>query len=115
MLHHICTIHDQKAAAYLPPFILPAKGQATRAFADCINSETHQFHLHPYDYTLFVLGTFDDETAKLHPFPAAESLGNGVEFLKLDHTQGLNAHNAGDEYALSNDPPIQPGAEGNNS
>lgn len=46
-------IFDEKAKAFLPPFVLPETGQAVRAFTDCVNSPDHQFGKHPADYTLF--------------------------------------------------------------
>ena len=71
MIHKIFTIHDSKAQAFLPPFILPRAEMAERTFGDCINSADHQFGQHPDDYTLFELGAFDDEDASYvtHPSP----------------------------------------------
>lgn len=83
MIHHIFTIFDQKAEAFLPPFFLPKKAMATRVFANCINDETHQFNKHPDDYTLFCIGTFDDNEASISP-TIPQSLGNGVIFIKPD-------------------------------
>jgi len=67
--------------AYLPPFILPRTEMAERTFGDCINSDSHQFGEHPDDYTLFDLGTFDDETAQ-YDLKTPQSLGNGVDFIR---------------------------------
>jgi len=80
MLQKIFTIHDIKASAYLPPFFMPQTGMALRVFGDCINDQEHQFSNHPEDYTLFALGTFDDQTAIAITTPP-ESLGNGLEFI----------------------------------
>jgi hypothetical protein len=81
----VFSIYDEKAEAYLPPFFLPTTAMATRVFADCVNSETHQFGANPHDYTLFELGQFDDERGDLLPQRAKQPLGNGVEFRKPDH------------------------------
>lgn len=81
MIHHIFCIFDQKAAAHLPPFILPRKEMAERTFADCCNKEGHQFQAHPEDYTLMRLGTFDDETANIDTLPVPEVLGLGVKYV----------------------------------
>lgn len=56
----IFAIYDDKACAYLPPFFLPTKNMAIRAFGDCANDPKHQFGSNPADYTLFELGEFDD-------------------------------------------------------
>ncbi|AXL14718.1 nonstructural protein [Microviridae sp.] len=81
MIFKIFAIYDQKAGAYLPPFVLPTDGMATRTFSDCVNKEDHQFHAHPADYTLFGLGEFDDESAAIIPYEVVKSYGTGVEFI----------------------------------
>lgn len=76
-------IFDSKAEAYIPPFFCPAVGQATRSFSDAVNSNSHQFGKHPYDFTLFLLGEFDDHTGIVDWVPP-KSLGNGVEFRRTE-------------------------------
>ena len=79
MIQNMFTIYDSKAEAYLPPFFLPTDGMAQRTFAECINSDDHQFGRHPHDFTLFKLGTFDNDGAVIEYHK--QTLGNGVEFL----------------------------------
>ena len=62
MKYGMFSIYDEKAQAYLPPFILPETGMAIRTFGDCINSQEHQFGKHPADYTLYQIAEFDDDT-----------------------------------------------------
>ncbi len=82
MIHILFTIHDNKAEACLPIFSLPNDAMALRSFADCVNDPGHQFSRHPSDYTLFKIGSFDDN-GTLTPYETKMSLGNGVEF--IDH------------------------------
>lgn len=91
MLHEMFSIYDSKAKAYLPPFILPNSQMAQRTFGDCVNSEKHQFHAHPEDYTLFQLGTFDDAVGKFMPAtPVKVNLGTGIEYINhLGHNRDL--------------------------
>jgi len=77
MIHNIFSVYDNKAEAFLPPFVLPKREMAIRTFADSINNPETQLHKHPADYTLFTLGTFDDEIGKI--VPEKTSLHNGVE------------------------------------
>jgi hypothetical protein len=84
MIYSVFSIFDAKAEAYLPPFILPKKAMAERTFSDCVNSETHQFGANPQDYTLFELGTFNDENGQFLLHRAVISCGNGLEFRKPD-------------------------------
>lgn len=85
MIYTVFSIYDSKAEAYLPPFILPKIAQAKRAFADCVNSDSHQFGQNPADYTLFELGQFNDEDGRFMLQRANISLGNGVEYRSEDH------------------------------
>jgi len=81
MKQNIFTIFDSKANAYLTPFFLHNEQMAIRVFRDCVNEPTHQFGKHPEDYTLFKIGSWDDDKSKfLTTNPIA--LGNGVEFKK---------------------------------
>lgn len=80
MKHKIFTIFDSKANAFLTPFYLPEQGMAARTFADCINSDTHQFSKHPADYTLYCTGEWDDKTGKSDLFDVKDDLGNGIMY-----------------------------------
>lgn len=84
MIYNVFSIYDEKADAFLPPFILPNANMAKRVFADCVNSDTHQFGLNPSDYTLFELGQFDDSNAQFMLQRTKQSCGNGLEFRSLD-------------------------------
>jgi len=84
MKHLLFTVHDVKAEIFLPPFFVPTIGIATRAFKDCVNSAEHVFGKHPADYTLFSLGSFDDQDATID-WESKKSLGNGVEFIDSNH------------------------------
>jgi len=97
----IYTVHDSKAETFMPPFFVPSKGLAIRAFEDCINSDDHHFGKHPGDYTLFDLGTFDTDNAEFD-LSDRKSVGNGVEFIdpfknKPDTYNGENASRSPDE------------------
>ena len=83
MIHHIFTVFDSKAAAYLQPFYAHTKGVAIRQFSDAINGDpNHNFARHPEDFTLFDLGEYDDNTAKFFILPTPEAIGVAVEFLQ---------------------------------
>lgn len=77
-IHCVFAIFDEKAQGFLPPWNLPTKAMGLRAFADCVNDPRHAFGKHPHDYTLFLVGYFDDQTAQL--IPNKRSMGNGIEF-----------------------------------
>ncbi len=81
MRHRVFTVFDQKALAYLPPFCLPERGQATRAFSDMINNPKHAFGLHPEDYVLFEVANFDDLTGLMEPFQGPELVATALSLL----------------------------------
>lgn len=86
-------VYDSKGETFMPPFFVPAKGLAIRAFEDCVNSNDHHFGKHPADYTLFYLGEFDTEIGAFS-MEGKVSVGNGVEFLnplKPDEINGSNS------------------------
>lgn len=118
MIHSIFSIHDSKAAAFLPPFILPRVEMAQRAFADCVNSESHQFHAHPEDYTLFHMGNFDDETGEIHPKTTPTSLGLGLQYIKKVESENLDMfpeNPDGTQVRQKQISHIQPSSKGGNS
>ncbi len=98
----IFTVFDSKAETFMPPFFVPTRGMAIRAFEDCINSDSHHFGQHPADYTLFHLGDFDTDTGVFN-ISTKTSIGNGVEF-QNPSTPG-NSH-------VENNPPIQSDEDG---
>lgn len=77
------TVYDTKAEAYLPPFNFNTIGQALRAFADMCNTPEHGFCRHPEDYTLFKLGTFDDQKALFDLETNPQPLGTAIEYKKI--------------------------------
>lgn len=87
MKYNMFSIYDEKAKAYLPPFILPEVGMAIRTFSDCINSRDHQFSKHPKDYTLFKIANFNDDNG--HIDQQKEPIGNGIEYKIFEEKNDL--------------------------
>lgn len=110
MIYDCFAIHDEKAEAFLPPFILPNEAMAKRVFADCINSDTHQFGQNPADYTLFRLGQFDDNSGQFLLERAKQSLGNGVEFRSLDRPRSPELSQNGQQETDASQPQIGNGS-----
>ena len=76
----VFTVRDTKAEAYMAPFFMQARGQAIRAFVDSVNGQNEQFSKHPEDYSLWHLGSYDENTAVFDLLPTAECLGKGIDF-----------------------------------
>lgn len=89
MKKKVFTVYDDKSEAYLQPFFLDTIGQATRAITDCVNDLNHQFGRHPADYSLFLLGEFDESTAEFSQ--DKKSLGSLVEFKTQESVPGTDS------------------------
>jgi hypothetical protein len=61
MLVKMFTVFDSKAEAYLPPFFLNSTGLACRSFTETSNDPNSSICKYAADYTLFEIGTFDDQ------------------------------------------------------
>lgn len=67
MLHLLFSIYDTAAEFYSPPFHQKSKGLAIRAFGETAANKETSIGLHPNDFTLFAIGTFDDSSGTIAP------------------------------------------------
>ena len=67
MLQIICAVRDIKSALYGRPFFVQSVGVAIRSFTDEVNRVDHDnmLHNHPTDFTLYQIGTYDDNDASI--------------------------------------------------
>lgn len=61
----IFTVYDSKAKAYLQPFFSRTDATAVRDLKAAANTHDHQFNKYAEDYTLYVIGEFDEITGKI--------------------------------------------------
>ena len=64
----IFSVFDVKAGAYAVPFFMSNKPMAIRAFSDNARSEDSIVCRNPEDFTLFEIGSFDDQSGKLETY-----------------------------------------------
>lgn len=69
MKHEIFSVYDSAAQAFLQPFFAPSLGSALRSLTDAVNDPKHEFSRHAGDYTLFKLGSFDDNSGLVDSAP----------------------------------------------
>lgn len=74
MKRTVFAVYDSKAAAFLQPFFSQTRGVAVRSFGAAVQDTGHDFNRYAGDYTLFELGTFDEETAKFDLKTTPESI-----------------------------------------
>ena len=61
----IFAVYDEKASAFLQPFFMQTRGQATRAFGDECRKPESSFGAHAEDFTLFEIGEYDQASGAL--------------------------------------------------
>lgn len=81
MITKIFSIYDSKAENFNLPVYLQSTGLAIRTFSDSVLDPKSPFAKHPADYTLFELGTYDDQTSTFDIFPTPKSLHVAIEFI----------------------------------
>lgn len=79
MILQVFSIYDSKAQAFLPPFFLPKESVAIRVFSSAASDPEHAFGAFPGDYTLFHIGSFDDDNAKIETKATPRNLGLAQE------------------------------------
>lgn len=76
------TVYDSKAETYLNPFYMKNKGEALRAWTETVNDNQSTMSKYPADFTLFLIGEYNPDTAQISMLDAKETIGNGLEFKK---------------------------------
>ncbi len=71
----VFSIYDLKAQLYSSPSFMSTRAQAIRAFIDEAKKPDSKVALHPEDYRLYYIGTYEDETGTLCPEKENEDLG----------------------------------------
>ena len=90
MRMNVYSIFDTASGCYMRPFFVQADGQALRAFSDLSQDAEHEVGKHPEDYSLFRLGTFDDNKGQLVG-EAPECLATALEMVAA--SRRVNADN----------------------
>ena len=67
MRYFLYSVFDSASAMYERPFCAQADGAAIRSFTDIACDADHPIGMHPEHYSLFRLGTFDDNTCVVDP------------------------------------------------
>lgn len=65
MIKSIYSVFDSKAAIFSPPFYMSNNAMAIRSFGEIVEDKNTMVARHPEDFSLYMLGAFDDETGNL--------------------------------------------------
>ena len=80
MIQKMFAIRDSKAQAFLQPFFSSANGAALRALGDAVADGKSPLALHPEDYMLYEVASFDDSTAEIIPVNPIKLLACAADF-----------------------------------
>lgn len=80
----VFSVFDSKVGAYMTPFFMRSTGEAIRAMLTTARDSSTQFSKYPSDYTLFEIGSYDDQSAKFDMPESPFSLGLVSEILSME-------------------------------
>ena len=78
----VFAVRDSAVGAYNRPFFLQSRGVAVRSFSDEVNNPESPMHKHPSDYELFVLGTWDEDSAHFEVGNPPESICRAADVIR---------------------------------
>lgn len=85
MKSYLCTVFDNKTQVFCPPFVTITLASALRDFTYAANDPSCAVGKYPADYTLYSIGTFDDENAGID-FQPPKNLGTASQFVNAQLT-----------------------------
>ena len=82
MIVKMFSVYDSKVKSYAQPFFAPTKGAAIRMFSDLVADSSTMVAKHPGDFTLFEIGSYDDQTAGVVALITPESCGLALDYVQ---------------------------------
>lgn len=76
------SIFDSKVQAYMAPVFLRSTGEAERAFSASVADQSSNFCKFPEDFTLFEVGSWDDQTCVVDLLPTPHPVAKAIQFIK---------------------------------
>lgn len=93
-INRIISIRDGKAGIFMKPSVGLHLGAILRDWEQVVNAPDSLFGKFPEDFTLFELGTFDDESGRISVHEHPEQLSTAREVQKNSpHQASLRAAN----------------------
>lgn len=75
MIYEVLSVYDSKAKVFMKPFFNTNLAVGVRLFADVANDPDQPMCRNAEDYTLFHLGSWDDNKGTYEQFATAVNLG----------------------------------------
>lgn len=77
----VFSIFDEKAAAFGMPFFTVNEAMALRMILATARDQNTNIAQFPGDFTLFVIGEWDEDDGRIEMYPAHKSLGTVLQIL----------------------------------
>ena len=84
MKQNLYIVYDSKTELYDKPTFAPNNGTMIRSFTDVANNKQHPIGQHPEDYTLFNIGSYDEETGTITQEKTKISVCQAHELIKTE-------------------------------
>ncbi len=81
------TIYDEKAECFAHPFFVSAIGIATRMLATWVSKTDSMIGQHPEDFTLYHVGTWNDNEAKFDNLNTPKFIAKATEYRQQEHEE----------------------------
>lgn len=94
MILNVYTLHDSKTLVYNSPFFAMNHGVARRMVSDVAADLNTSIGRHPMDYTLYCVGTYDDQTGFLTPKEIREHVVDVIALVASKPIPLFNKDNA---------------------
>lgn len=78
----VCAVFDQCVSAYSKPFFVQTDRAAVRSFVDEVRRQSpdNLLSVHPEDYALYKLGTYEEDTGRFSCLDVPELLARAASF-----------------------------------
>lgn len=93
MIKKVYSVYDTKVCAFTSPFFASTDGEATRYVRGAVEDPNTMLYKYPEDYTLFCIGSFDEESGDLAAEATPRSIITIVVLKSLNEKHKSNMMN----------------------
>lgn len=84
MILKVFSIYDKASKVYNQPFFMLTKAEAIRAFAHMANDSNTDIGRHTLDFSLHMLGTYDNNTGFINQDTEIEKIGTAEDYRNVE-------------------------------
>lgn len=92
-MKYLFCIYDSKIPVYEELLALRSKAEAIRMFETTVQTKDNRLNKYPSDYSMFLIGEWDEETGLITSYPAPQHIASALEFVNSVDNVPLSAVN----------------------